>query len=147
MRLLIATLALALSCTLAQAEEVYRTMQPDGTVVYSDRPLSPASVRLSTTYRHTDPEAVEAELQSLEQSAEERRGATSPADDFAAARAEQRELRAQACEEARRAAAAYEGAPRLYEELSGGGRRYLTDEEIVQARLSARQAVADFCDD
>jgi hypothetical protein len=146
MRVLIVFLALGLACSVAQADEVYRTVQPDGTVVFSDRPLSSASVRVSVSSRPADPVAVDPEPTAAERSTVARR-ASPPAEALAAAREEQRALRAEACQKARQASEMYEMNPRLYETLPGGGRRYLTDEEIVQARLSARQAVADLCDD
>ncbi len=146
MRVLMAFLALGLACSVAQAEEVYRTVQPDGTVVFSDRPLSSASVRVSVSSRTSDPAAVEPEPTSAERSTVNR-SASPPADALATAREEQRAMRAEACQKARQASEMYESHPRLYESLPDGGRRYLTDEEIVEARLSARQAVADLCND
>ena len=39
----------------------------------------------------------------------------------------------------------YTTAPRLYESLPDGGRRYLTDDEIDQARASAMDDVDAWC--
>lgn len=145
-RLLLPALLIALVAMSANANDVYRTVQRDGTVIYSDRPLSPESVRVNLSSNPTDPARVAAEAEARRAAEAERRSQGAEADPIAEGLAAQVELRAEACREARKAYEAYERAPRLYESLPDGGRRYLSDEEVVQARESARQAVADFCD-
>ena len=146
-RFLLPALVIALLATSANANDVYRTVQRDGTVVYSDRPLSPESVRVNVSSDPTDPERVAAEAAARQAADTERRSQAAEGDALAEGLAAQAELRAKACSDARKAYEAYEQAPRLYEPLPDGGRRYLSDEEIVRARESARQAVADFCDE
>jgi hypothetical protein len=136
--LLSALVALAIAAPVL-AEEVWRTVDPQGVVVFSDRPLSSDSVRVSVATRPPAPEPATAAAPATQ------RGEPAAVD--AAARAEQAELVAQACADARTKLAAYEKSPRLYQELPGGGRRYLTDEETIAARQQVRQAVADFCTD
>jgi hypothetical protein len=135
--LLIATVAMP-----AVANEVWRTVDDRGQVVYSDRPLSTRSELVKVDAAQAPATVAEARDAAPQPAA---RGAEAAA--LAAARAEQAEIRARACREAREAAAAYESAPRLYQELPNGGRRYLSDEELVQARLEARRAIADLCAD
>jgi hypothetical protein len=142
--LLSAMLIAALALATAQASEVYRTIDEHGVVVYSDRPLGPHSERVHVSARPVD--QAQAAATALQAREPERRQ-DSGEGGLAAALEEQRALRTEACREARQAAEAYERAPRLYEELPDGGRRYLSDEEIVAARQAARQAVEDFCDD
>jgi len=146
-RFLLPALLIALVAMSAHANDVYRTVQKDGTVVYSDRPLSPESVRLNLSSDPTNPERVAAEAEARRTADAERESQAAEAEPSAAGLAAQVELRAEACREARKAYEAYERAPRLYESLPDGGRRYLSDEEVVRARESARQAVADFCND
>lgn len=146
-RFLLPALMILLASMAATANEVYRTVNSDGTIVYSDRPLSPASQLVSLASKPTDPERVAAESQAWTETATASRDDAPSDDAFATALAAQQELRAEACQQAREAAEAYERAPRLYEELPDGGRRYLSEEELVQTRLNARQAVIDFCDD
>ena len=146
-RFLLPALVIALVATSANANDVYRTVQKDGTFVYSDRPLSPESVRVNLSSNPTDPERVAAEAEARRAAEAERRSQGAEANPSASGVAAQGELRAEACGEARKAYEAYEKAPRLYESLPDGGRRYLSDEEVVRARESARQAVADFCND
>jgi hypothetical protein len=140
--LLIATVAMP-----AVANEVWRTVDDRGQVVYSDRPLSTRSELVKVDAAQAPATVAEAREPRARDTAPQpaARGAEDAA--LAAARAEQAEIRARACREAREAAAAYESAPRLYQELPNGGRRYLSDEELVQARLEARRAIADLCAD
>ncbi|MGD9387436.1 MAG: DUF4124 domain-containing protein [Gammaproteobacteria bacterium] len=144
MRTLFITLLLTLAAVTAHAEDVYRTVQSDGTVVYSDRPLSSDSVKITLNTRLSEEARVAAEASAAAAAAAAQAG--SGDDDMAAALAEQQRLRAEACQKAREALALYERSPRLYETLPDGGRRYLSDEEIATARMEARRAVADFCE-
>ena len=145
MRFLLPALIAALVAVPVAANEVYRTVDERGQVVYSDRPLGPTSERVVV-----DPRLVEGAAAAAETSAPP---ATTPRQDqadaatVAAARAEQQQLMAEACRQARAAVEAYERSPRLYETLPDGGRRYLSEEEFVAARAQARQAVIDFCVD
>lgn len=149
MKWLFPVLAL-LACATASAEtqEIYRTLQADGTVVYSDRPLSPDSVLVTVDARPASGEPAATEAGSAAAAGADRRQGSSAGNQgsMAAAVAEQKAMRAEACREAQAAVEAYERSPRLYEELPDGGRRYLSDEEIAEARQNARQAVVDFCD-
>ncbi len=141
MRFLSIMLLAMLLATPTLANEVYRTVDDRGVVVFSDRPLSSASVRV--TVETESPAAgasqsvASADPQRDENAARER--------GLQAARAEQAEIRAEACRQARAAVETYETSPRLYESLPDGGRRYLSDEEMAAARQQARQAVADYC--
>jgi hypothetical protein len=147
MRFLFPALLAALLAAPAVANDVYRTVDERGVVVYSDRPLSERSepVRVDTRNAEQAQAAQPTEPPAEEQSSRSQREADQAT--LAAARAEQVEIRAAACREARAALEVYETSPRLYETLPDGGRRFLSDEEVVQARVQARQAVADFCDD
>ena len=139
---------LACAAASAQAQEVYRTLQADGTVVYSDRPLSADSVLVTVDTRPAGAESAATGSRSAAAAGSAGRQDSSAGKEsgMAAAVAEQKAMRAEACREAKAAAEAYERSPRLYEELPDGGRRYLSDEEIAEARQNARQAVVDFCD-
>lgn len=140
--LLLLTLAFAAPAAYAEDEEVYRTVKSDGTVVYSDRPISQDSVLVQVKSQQGQ------SAQSRADSATRTTGSR-PAEngsDMAAARAEQAQLKAEACADARKALETYETSPRLYEQLPDGGRRYLSDEEVIEARQKARRAVANFCE-
>jgi len=146
MRFLSIMLLATLLATPAVANEVYRTVDDRGVVVFSDRPLSAASERVTVETKTpagsgaAAPQAVASANAQGDGDAARERG-------LQAARAEQAEIKAEACRQARAAVATYETSPRLYESLPDGGRRYLSDEEMAAARQQARQAVADYCVD
>ena len=151
MRLLLPALVALLAATSVAANEVFRTVDERGVVVYSDRPLSARSERVAVESKPTDQARVAAqaaEQAAASSAADAQRRERSAADaQLTAGLAEQAERMAEVCRQAREASAAYERSPRLYEELPDGGRRYLSDEELVAARLAARQAVTDYCVD
>jgi hypothetical protein len=136
------TLALAAP---AVAGDIYKSVNAQGVVTYSDTPPYPGAKPLDIRSRPTDPDVVAAERAELmgtrgEQSPPEQAEAAPDTEAQAAQRAEQ-------CRLARERAAKYANAQRLYEPLPDGGRRYLTDEELDQARDEARQAIVRFCED
>jgi hypothetical protein len=141
--LLLLLLAVTASPAYAEAEEVYRTVKSDGTVVYSDRPISQDSVLVQVK---SQPGQANQGSAGSAGSATQATGSRAAGNgDMAAARAEQARLKADACADARKALETYETSPKLYEQLADGSRRYLSDEEVIEARLKARRAVADFC--
>ena len=141
-----------LSATAFAAEEVYRTIDASGNVVYSDRPLNERSelVRVSTGTPapaarsvastvagrpSTDPNAP-ADIQAPAPPAPLPEGPTA---------AEMRAQRAKNCEIARERQERYAISRRLYRETESGEREYLSDAEIDQARARAAQEVKDWC--
>lgn len=145
MRLLLSALLAAIIVTPALAQEVYRTVDERGVVHYTDRPLSDRSQLVKVEAKGTSQPRAAASAGPAP--ADDPQGDLVEQDTVAAARTEQAALRAEACRQARTAVAAYERSPRLYETLPDGGRRYLSEEEMIAARAQARQAVIDFCDD
>ncbi|MGD8977575.1 MAG: DUF4124 domain-containing protein [Gammaproteobacteria bacterium] len=148
---------LILSCTLilvgglAHAQkEVYRWVDGAGNVIYSDVPLDPDAQPTGLTYRPTSPGQVAARQQQANAQyarAEEQAGVEAEqAEETAKKREEAARQREIGCAAARKRMETYTTAPRLYETLPDGGRRYLTDDEIDQARAGAMDDVTAWCD-
>lgn len=135
---------------LAHAQkEVYRWVDTDGTVHYSDVPSDPEAEPTGLTYEPTMPQRVAARQQqeAAQYAASEEQAEAAEEQDAESARkqkevARQREI---GCAAARKRMDTYTTAPRLYESLPDGGRRYLTDDEIDQARASAMDDVDAWC--
>jgi hypothetical protein len=72
-------------------------------------------------------------------------GEASPSEGEIALEQEER-IRKLECEAARKRFQTYTEAPRLYETLPGGERRYLTDDELDQARAGAEKDIESWCD-
>ena len=147
MRFLLPALLAAMLVTPALANEVYRTVDERGVVHYSDRPLSDRSQLVKVESKATDPARAAAESRALLEGDPQREQRGMERQAMAAAQAEQADIRAEDCRQARAAVETYERSPRLYETLPEGGRRYLSEEEMITARAQARQAVLDYCDD
>lgn len=124
--------------------EVYRSLDQDGNVVYSDRPegISPELVVISTYNRPASrarvaPPAAAAPARNSEDTAapptEMRR--VEPT-------AEEREQR---CVVARERVERYRNAHRLYRTGADGEREYLNDSQIDEARAKAAADVDNWC--
>lgn len=139
-----AMMSLLLLAGSAAAEDVFVTYK-DGQPVYTDRPISPESRPIDLRTAPTDPDAVAAEQASAE-AWEETRQRRAADDALVAGLSEEEAAEKLAkCEEARQRAETYNTAQRLYEELPDGGRRYLSDEELTQAREEARKDIVRYC--
>jgi hypothetical protein len=145
--------ALLLLGATAVADEfaVYKWVDKDGVPQYTDRPPSNADVSFTgIRSQRTDPDAVMARAEQQAQSnadrAEGRQEASQTAAQSAADRRRTREERQAECEKARERAETYNTARRLYRPLEGGGRQYLTDEELTEARATANADVSSLCD-
>jgi hypothetical protein len=143
----LACVILTMAATSALAAEVYRFVEPDGTVVYTDRPSStdavqimlatrrPVPVAQATNSQATPPPAIPAGVQAA--------GDQRPTRAERARAAAERERN---CEIARQRAESYNTSHRLYRALPNGEREYLNDAEIDEARSQAESDVANWCD-
>jgi Domain of unknown function (DUF4124) len=130
----------------AIAAEVYRSIDENGIVVYSDRPAEGAQrVHIATPAPGTPAQAAQtpapaADADSAGQdetlSGEVARDPT--AEELAAERARN-------CSIAQERADQYRVAHRLYRTLPNGEREYLSDAELDQARSRAEADVANWC--
>ena len=114
----------------AQTAAMYRTVAPDGTVSFSDVPLSENSERISVLVRaaarpqQPEPEAADEPVET---------------DSGIAAQVEAN------CRLAREQQASIADSVRVYRVLPSGERQFLTDEEIEAARKQADADVAAWC--
>jgi hypothetical protein len=143
MRYVLIAVAAVLAGAPALAADIYRDIDPSGVVIYTDTPTSPDAKPLDIRSNPTDPERVAMEASALAAAEQARR---EQSDAQPAAAGEEQPDPAEQCREARERAETYAAAPRLYEPLPDGGRRYLTDEELARQRDAAEQAVVRYCD-
>lgn len=127
----------------ALGAEVYRSVDENGVVRYSDRPDSDselvyvATLRGSTTRSAPSQRASEPETEQPPVT-----GGEIVEGPSAAERAEEKRRN---CEIARERVARYRESRRLFRELPDGEREYLSDSEIVEARSSADADVGRWC--
>jgi hypothetical protein len=133
----------------AEEAEVYRWVDSNGVVHYSDVPIEGA-VATGIRSERTDPRQLrEQQLRQWEQDQKQsEQDAIQTAENQAAAarRAEAEADKADRCVAARERAASYATAHRLFEPLPNGERRYLTAEETTAARTAAEAEVAEWCE-
>ena len=110
----------------AQTAPMYRTVAPDGTVTFSDLPLSDRSEMITVLVRT---------------GATQSQSNNAAADDAGSLAAEMAENCTRAQEQERSIA----NSTRLYRVMPSGERQFLTEEEIAEAREKAASDVAQWC--
>lgn len=134
------------------AAEVYRSVDSNGVVSYSDRPSGAAEeVRLdikTVTPVLSPPQQSPSAGPAAAQTAAQTAAASAPAADVPRppTRQEIAADRARNCQIARDKDEAYNNSHRLYRNLPDGEREYLTSAEIDEARTAAAADVAAWCD-
>ncbi len=139
--------ATSLGVTTLGAQEVYRSFDAEGNVVYSDRPhgadaeavrvLTASPARAATATPAQAPAEPPPGQQSEALGGEMTREPTTE---------ELRELRARNCTVANERLENYTLSHRLYRTLPDGERQYLSSEEIDEARTRAAADVDTWCD-
>ena len=143
MRLAAIIVTLSLLSVSAMAADVYRTVDAQGNIVYSDRPADGSSVRVAVAATSS---RVPVRMQSTQATA-----ATAAAQEpdeatiAAAERAQLAEDRAANCVTAQQRNETYATSHRLYRIGDDGERVYYNDAELSQARLDAEADVARWC--
>jgi hypothetical protein len=142
-----AIVTLSLLAVPALAAEVYRSVDAQGNVVYSDRPADNASVVVEI---RTQTPSVAAVAASARANAAPQGPAAEDVPDQAtieaAERAQLAEDRAANCRIATERNERYSTSRRLYRTGADGEREYLNDAELTQARNNASAEVARWCD-
>ncbi len=128
---------------------VYKWVDAQGNVHYSDKPQVQDAEQVEIESRPTDPARVSAQREALQEQAQEhsqqRAEQRQAKKEQEAESADEAEKRAAACTKARERRERYQTAHRLYKPLPDGERQYLTDEEIDKARADADAEVAKWC--
>lgn len=145
-------LLFALLSSAAAAEDVYRTVEANGNIVYSDRPLNERSVLVTIATQRPTTSAATAGGNSSAAAPAGADGASAaappppaPLPDGPTA-AEMRAQRLENCAIARERQERFALSSRLYRETPDGEREYLSDTEIEETRAKAATDVTNWCD-
>lgn len=146
---LVLVLSAATLATSAFAGEIYKHVDEQGNVHYLDRPTGESGEeRMDITYSGTSSASVQAQVKRrndyMEALDEARKETQSRREAEAQARAEM-ETRAAQCEKNRSRLESYLRSRRLYRENDAGEREYLDDEQILEARRKAEEAIQETC--
>jgi len=147
---LIVTATLLVFATGALASEVFKTTDPQGRPVYTDKPVTLPAEKLNVKSSSTDVVGVQQRYDEQMKHYAEADKAQSEAAQKAADRRKATELsaedRAKRCTESRQRYESYMNARRLYAPGDAEGeRRYLSDAEIDEARTNAKATMDEFC--
>lgn len=145
---IVAVLAL-MAVSFGASADVYKWVDTQGRVHYSDRPDVQYAERVAVASRRTNPEAVaerdasesEQRAQSNAQAAQQRREQTTAQEvnkDLAKTRETQ-------CKDAKEQYRVSIESQKLYRLGKDGERQYLTSAEIDEARMNARRAMDEIC--
>jgi len=143
------TMLLATSGLANADTEIFRWVDSQGVVHYSDRPGT-SGAKVVGHSKATDPARIrEEELRNWEaeqQQQQDRQTQEEVAAYDAQRDAEEKRVRQVKCARAREMSEVYADAHRLYETLPNGERKYLTDTELSEARENAMRGVEESCD-
>jgi hypothetical protein len=142
------TLLLASLGTAAYAADIYKSTAPDGTVIYTDRPISADAEFVTSVAARAPrpaPAAATAPADAANAAAQPEAPAVPTVPEGPSA-AELREQRQKNCEIARERYERYQLSRRLYRTNAAGQREYLDDAAVAEARAKAAADVQDWCD-
>jgi len=147
-RMLIILLATSIAMSSVAMAEVYKWVDKEGRVHYSDRP-EPGAVILAIVSRRTDPEAIaqRSEAASSQRQQDATRDQQRRSDQTSAATV-QRDVATARQEQCRKAREQYTVAIesiRLYRVGKDGEREYLNETELAEARLAAKKNLDAAC--
>ena len=147
-------LAITFACTallaggLAVGGEIYKWTDEDGNVHYEDRPLGAGQIeRVAISSRNTDQAAVQARVDARRESralADQVDSEATPEMTAEEVRQEKEE-RAEKCQQYRDRLEAFLRSQRLYREDDSGDRQYLSDDEVLAARTRVEGQIKEYC--
>jgi len=138
----------ALACLPLPAQEVYKSVDAQGHVVYSDRGTTKTAPKTAVHVDEPDPaEAARlAKQQQILDAQEQERTREQAASDHAKALEDRkRQQKAKACENARNNYFRLQETNRLYKRDADGNRVYYSDAEADALRQQAKQAMTSAC--
>ena len=140
-----AWLAFCTALTPLPAQEVYKSVDADGHVVYSDRGASKSAAKTSVHVDEADPaEAARlAKEQQLLQAEDAQRSKQQAVDDKTKASADQKKQ--SACQNARNYYYRLRDSARIYQRDPDGNRVYYSDNEADAMREQAKRAMTSAC--
>ena len=145
---LLCAAAMLVAAQRSLADDMYKTVDPQGHVTYSDHPLSPSSQRVSIEVKEGNAE--EAARLTRQQAAMDAESALQMKQawqeaDEQAKKAAQLAQQQQRCNAARSRYAMFAAGGRIFKVDAQGNRVYYSDEEIEQQRALTKAAMDSAC--
>ena len=145
----ISALTLIIAVVASAQADVYKYVDAQGHVQYTDKPQTLPAQRLNVRSQKTDTVAMQereqAERQHQEEANKIRKETTGQKADQRDAAQSSAKDKAERCSKARERYDSYMNSRRLFESLPNGERRYLSDAELDAARASAKVSMDELC--
>jgi Domain of unknown function (DUF4124) len=146
-RAAIATASLLLSSTAlpALADQVYKSVDAQGHVTYSDRPTAAGAQKTDITVQQADPKEAQrlAKERMLLKAVDDQRTRKTVADEQAKAKGDSQKK--QLCDHARQHYNNMKDSNRIYTVAADGNREYYTDAQADAMRTEAKRAMDAAC--
>jgi hypothetical protein len=129
----------------AQADQVYKSVDAQGHVTYSDRPNTAAAQKTDVTVQQADPaeaKRLAKERQLLNAEDDQRKKQQDAADKSKAQQDHDKQVR---CQNARDNYNSLQAVTRVFKTDADGNRVYLSDAEVDAKRETARQVMNTAC--
>lgn len=143
------TILATLCASTALASDIYRYTDENGNSIYVDRPTgNPDETRMNVSSRNTDNAAVQAGVQTRQDTAKANKESAAAEDDAKPTRSEKRALAAanqQQCQAYRTQLDTFVASRRLFREDESGERVYLSDAESQEAQDRVRRLIEETC--
>ena len=143
------TILATLCASTALASDIYRYTDENGTVIYVDRPTGNAGeTRMDVYSRNTDNAAVQARVQTRQDTASANRESGAAETEATLTRSEKRAIAAanqQQCQTYRAQLDTFVASRRLYREDESGERVYLSDAESQETRDRVQRLIEETC--
>ena len=152
---ILVTLLMAGFTVIASADTVYKWVDSSGLIYYTDLPPTQADAKILGIFHR------ESGVPDDEQAGDEGGGGNAPAtqpsgnksaepsidrEAMAAVEADVANEKVKQCKEAKERYQNYIESQRLFRETPDGKREYLTDAQLTETRVKAKQSVAEYCD-
>jgi hypothetical protein len=138
-------MASLLLSSLALTDQVYKSVDSQGHVTYSDRPTGASAQKTDIVVQQADPEEAQrlAKDRMLLKAADDERTRKTAADEQA--KAKQKRDKKQLCDNARAHYNDIKDANRIYAVTADGNREYYTDAQADAMRTEAKRAMDAAC--
>ena len=145
LRTILVTIMLAGLATTAVAETVYKWVDAKSQVHYTDRPPTQSDARLLAVLEREHNFIPADEEPSDDSNSPPPPDEPATSGTVAGVQRDVDQARSEQCKQAQERYKTYVESRRLYRQTADGKREYLSDEELMKARIDARQAVDDYC--
>lgn len=145
LRTILVTIMLAGLATTAVAEVIYKWVDVNGHIYYTDRPPVQAGARLLSVLEHGYADSNEQQSNATTAPPPSIPGEPATSGTVASVQQDVSRMRDEQCKQAQERYKTYVESRRLFRQLPDGKREYLSDEDLMKARIEARQAVDENC--